>query len=72
MVVDYVKEFGVNAEKAAKHLVTLAVDKGSQDNVTVIVVFFEDGPLVTSCKSSLIRKLVSCVTCQGRASCSSK
>eukprot|EP00116_Pleurobrachia_bachei_P009093 sb/3469355/ len=49
MVVDYVKDFGVNADKAAKFLVSQAVEKGSQDNVSVVVVFFEEGPLVTSC-----------------------
>ncbi|KAL5255587.1 hypothetical protein ACHWQZ_G010977 [Mnemiopsis leidyi] len=50
LVVDYVKDFGVDADATAKHLVTQAVDRGSQDNVTVIIVFFEDGPLVTSCR----------------------
>ena len=60
MVVDYVKDFGVNADKAAKYLVSQAVEKGSQDNVSVVIVFFEEGPLVTSCKSGLkLRRLVS-------------
>jgi len=50
LVVDYVKDFGVDADATAKHLVTQAVDRGSQDNITIIIVFFEDGPLVTSCR----------------------
>ena len=54
------KDFGVNADKAAKYLVSQAVEKGSQDNVTVVIVFFEEGPLVTSCKSGRkIRRIVS-------------
>ncbi|KAL5255588.1 hypothetical protein ACHWQZ_G010977 [Mnemiopsis leidyi] len=67
LVVDYVKDFGVDADATAKHLVTQAVDRGSQDNVTVIIVFFEDGPLVTSCKSGIMRKIRKCVaTCKAR------
>mgnify|MGYP003931889005 CR=1 FL=1 len=64
---DYVKDFGVDADATAKHLVTQAVDRGSQDNITIIIVFFEDGPLVTSCKSGIMRKLRRCVaTCKAR------
>jgi len=50
IVVDYVKEYGVDAHKAAKWLLSQAIELGSQDNVTVVVVFFENGPLVTSCR----------------------
>lgn len=50
MVSDFVKDFGVEPIAAAKHLVTQAEERGSQDNITVVIVFFEDGPLVTSCR----------------------
>ena len=68
MVSDFVKDCGIEPDAAAKHLVTQAEDRGSQDNITVVIVFFEDGPLVTSCKSpslekgGIIRQLLSCVT----------
>ena len=65
-MVDYVKDCGIDAECAAKHLLTQAVDRGSQDNVTVVIAFFEDGPLVRSCKSGsgavrrFLRNMVRC------------
>lgn len=49
-MVEYVKDHGVDGLKAAKWLLSQAIELGSQDNVTVVVVFFEKGPLVTSCK----------------------
>lgn len=49
-MVEYVKDHGVDGLKAAKWLLSQAIELGSQDNVTVVVVFFEKGPLVTSCR----------------------
>lgn len=67
MVSDFVKDFGVEPIAAAKHLVTQAEERGSQDNITVVIVFFEDGPLVTSCKSKsdgvgIMRHIMNCIT----------